>query len=253
MPVHDWTKVEDGIFHSFHTWWLVGLCDVLNGGVLPESFYALPEQDAGPGIPDVVALQRQDHANGSNGAGGTALSVVAPKVRFRDRAERKRKLQPRQRRIAIRHVSGDGIVAFIEIVSPGNKSSRRAIRKFVQKSTAFIEQEIHLLVLDLFPPGGLDPRGLHPLIWAPFHRTDFHLPRDKPLTLAAYNAAIPEAFVEPVAVGDRLPKMPLFLSEDDYVNVPLEASYQAAWSKVPKRWRDAMPSPTRKTSHGRGS
>ncbi|MFO0805799.1 MAG: DUF4058 family protein [Gemmataceae bacterium] len=162
MPVHDWTKVEDGIFHDFHLEWISCLKQELNNGVLPDSFYALAEQDAGPGIPDVLTLQRQDHANGSNGAGGTALSVVAPKVRFRDRAERKRKLQPRQRRIAIRHVSGDGIVAFIEIVSPGNKSSRRAIRKFVQKSTAFIEQEIHLLVLDLFPPGGLDPARIPP-------------------------------------------------------------------------------------------
>lgn len=241
MPVHDWTKVEDGVFHDFHLEWISRIKHVLNDGVLPGEYYAMAEQDAGPGIPDVLALQKKSTSMGSSGSGGTALATVAPKVRFRDRAEHERKPKPLSRRIAVRHVTGDRVVAMIEIVSPGNKSSRKAVRKFVDKATAFIDGEIHLLILDLFPPTNRDPQGLHPLIWSPFHKSSFKLPRGKPLTLAAYNAgSLPESFVEPVAVGDRLPKMPLFLTEDEYVNVPLEASYQAAWNAVPKRWRDVV-------------
>jgi hypothetical protein len=37
--------------------------------------------------------------------------------------------------------------------------------------------------------------------------------------------------------------MPLFLTEELYVNVPLEATYQAAYRGVPKRWRDVLEAP----------
>ena len=32
MPMHDWTKVEAGIFHAFHHGWISALADTLNGG-----------------------------------------------------------------------------------------------------------------------------------------------------------------------------------------------------------------------------
>ncbi len=47
----------------------------------------------------------------------------------------------------------------------------------------------------------------------------------------------PNAYFEPIGVGAALPDMPLFLTPDYYVNVPLEATYQAAWHGVPKRWK----------------
>jgi len=70
---------------------------------------------------------------------------------------------------------------------------------------------------------------------------DFVLPAGKPLTLAAYTGGqSPEAFVEPVAVGASLPDMPLFLTPDVYVAVPLEATYQSSWEAVPSFWRDVL-------------
>jgi hypothetical protein len=60
------------------------------------------------------------------------------------------------------------------------------------------------------------------------------LPPDKPLTLAAYvDGSEKVAYVEPVAVGDALPDMPIFLSADRYVPCPLEATYQTAWQQFP--------------------
>jgi hypothetical protein len=50
----------------------------------------------------------------------------------------------------------------------------------------------------------------------------------------------PHAYVEPVAIGAALPEMPLFLEEDWYVNVPLEATYQEAYTTVPRRWREVI-------------
>jgi hypothetical protein len=37
--------------------------------------------------------------------------------------------------------------------------------------------------------------------------------------------------------------MPLFLTPDAYVNVPLEASYLSAYRGVPRRWRSVLDAP----------
>jgi hypothetical protein len=44
MPVHDWPRVEAGIFHDFHVAWIGELRKSLNSGLLPEGYYALAEQ-----------------------------------------------------------------------------------------------------------------------------------------------------------------------------------------------------------------
>ncbi len=48
------------------------------------------------------------------------------------------------------------------------------------------------------------------------------------------------AHIEPTAVGRPLIDMPLFLTPDAHVNVPLEPTYQAAFRGVPRRWRDVL-------------
>lgn len=48
-------------------------------------------------------------------------------------------------------------------------------------------------------------------------------------------------FVEPFAVGDAVPEMPLFLSDEIYVEAPLEAAYLAAWEGVPPPLRGDVP------------
>lgn len=70
------------------------------------------------------------------------------------------------------------------------------------------------------------------------------LPPEKPLTLVAYSVgAKMSAYVEPTAVGRELIDMPLFLTWDRYVNIPLGATYQAAYSGVPRRWREVLEGP----------
>ena len=64
--------------------------------------------------------------------------------------------------VVVRHVSGDDIVAMIEIVSPGNKSSRRTFEAFVQKAFDLLESRIHLLIIDPFPRGPETRKGSTP-------------------------------------------------------------------------------------------
>ncbi len=96
-------------------------------------------------------------------------------------------------------------------------------------------------MIDLQPPSKRDPQGIHGAIWSEISNVAYTGTADKPLTLAAYAAGPPiKAYVNRVAVGDLLPDMPLFLTPEDYVAVPLEATYQDAWRGVPKRWRSVL-------------
>lgn len=254
MPIHDWTRVYAGIFHDFHLEWIRSIKHALNNGLLPPDYYALAEQTAGGLHPDVLALERKRPpspsaaANGPaeshSSSGGIAVADAPPPVRFTASAEAEVYARKRNR-IAIHDVSDDRVVSLIEIVSPGNKASRHALRAFVEKAVEFLEAGIHLLVLDLFPPGPRDPQGIHAAIWSEIIDDDFRLPPDKPLTLASYSAGyVKRAFIEPVAVADALPPMPLFLEAEVYIPVPLEATYRAAFDAVPQRWRDELgPSP----------
>jgi len=245
MPIHDWTRVDAGIFHDFHLEWISAIKRVLNSGVLPSGYYAMAEQIAGGLHPDVLTLEAGPSSPGSPGPngsgtrsesnGGVAVVTSPPRVRFVMRAEDEQYAR-KTRTIAIRHTSGDRVVALIEIVSLGNKSNRHGLRSFVDKALEFLNAGIHLLTLDLFPPGPRDPQGIHAAIWAEIRGDEFTLPADKPLTWAAYTAGIPKtAYIEPVAVGDVLPEMPVFLEPEIYIPLPLEPAYQSAFAAVPAR------------------
>ncbi len=233
MPIHDWSQVDHGIFHDFHQAWTIEIRNALNGGVLPSGFFAMAEQvTAGP-IPDVVTLQRRPaRAAPPEPRGGLAVAEVPPRAAYITSAE----LDPyaaRANRIVVRHRLGD-VVAVIEIVSPGNKSSQHALRSFVAKSSELLEKGIHLLIVDLLAPSPRDPQGIHKAIWDTIRDEPFELPTGKPLTVAAYYAGVPKsAYVDPVAVGDPLPNSPLFLDEGIYVPAPLEATYQTTWQDCP--------------------
>jgi hypothetical protein len=245
MPVHDWTRVDAGIFHAFHHRWISAVSDALNDGVLPGDYYALPEQHAAGFGPNVLTLQGSpDEENGSaapDASGGRAgLLVAAPKLA--PTAETDMEFyHRRQTPIAVRHVSGDRVVAMIEIVSPGNKAARHALRSFVEKAAQLLDQRVHLLLLDLLPPGPRDPHGIHAAVWEEIAGQDYLPPAGRPLTLAAYETALTvRAYVRPVAVGDALPDMPLFLEPNGCVQAPLEATYQTAFAAMPRRWRRVL-------------
>ena len=88
----------------------------------------------------------------------------------------------------MRHVSGDRLVAIVEIVSPANKSSQTIFGKFVDKAVDLLSQDIHLLILDLIPATRRAPNGIHGAIWEALTGEDYSAPPAKPLTLAAYEA-----------------------------------------------------------------
>jgi len=242
MPIHDWTRVDAGIFHHFHHEWISALSRALNSGILPSDLYALAEQLAGGYGPDVLTLEAPIQSSGELDESnvGVALAKVQPKVSFHASAEDDF-YAAKANRIAVRHISGHRVIAVIEIVSPGNKSTRAALATFVEKAVDLLRRGVHLMVLDLFPPTPRDPQGIHGAIWEELSASQFSLPPDRPLTLASYiGGARKQAFVEPVAIGQSLPDMPLFLTANNYVPVSLESAYESAWEDVPLIWRKVL-------------
>jgi hypothetical protein len=249
MPIHDWARVQAGIFHDFHHAWIEEVKRALNAGVLPEDYYAMAEQHAAGFGPDVLTLQGSGNGDDGSGTGPApapnrgGVLLAAPTVQptaETDMAFYRRK----QSTVTVRHVSGDRIVAMVEVVSPGNKAGRNALRAFVDKAAELLDNRIHLLILDLLPPGRRDPQGIHGEIWDAIAGEEYAAPPGRSLTLAAYESGlVVRAYIVAAAVGDLLPDMPLFLEPGAHVLVPLEATYQAAFAAVPRRWRRILEAP----------
>jgi hypothetical protein len=245
MPVHDWTRVEAGVFHDFHTVWIGGIRTVLNDGLLPPDYYALAEQHIGRPVTDVLTLHASpvtpEKSPWPPATGGTAVDEAPPRVRH------KQTVAPGalalRRTLSIRHVSGHRLVAMLEIVSSANKDRALHVEDFATKAVSALDVGVHLMVVDLLPPGSHDPHGMHGEILQRLEASDeaYESSADEPLTLASY-AAGPQIdiYVEPVAVGAALPDMPLFLRPDRYVSVPLESTYQDAYRGLPAFWRGVL-------------
>ena len=243
MAVHDWTRVEAGIFHAFHHAWIEELKRTLNEGGLPENYYALAEQHAARFSPSLLTLQADTSDDAEEGLapvaseGGVSLLLSPPRVQVTAETDLEF-YRRKQNAVVVRHVSGDRMAAVVEVVSPGNKSGRKALRAFVEKAAELLDRQIHLLILDLHPPTPRDPQGIHGVIWEEITGQQYEAPVDKPLTLAAYESGPTlRAYVEPVAVGGVLADMPLFLEPGGHVLVPLESTYQRAFAALPRRWR----------------
>ncbi len=216
------------------------MSDFLNSGSLPEDYYALPEPIAAGLGPDILTLQTPPPADPAST--GTA-TLPRPQTRFV--AETASEFYRRKKSsVVVRHVSGDRMVAVLEIVSPGNKAGRDGFRAFVNEACELLEHRIHLLLIDPFPPTKRDPEGIHSAIWSEVTDEEFQLPTDKPLTFVSYETElVTRAYIEPIAIGDPLPEMPLFLEPEFYVPVALEATYMAAYQAMPLRWRRVLEPP----------
>ena len=239
MPIHDWTRVQSGTFHDFHQDWTVEIRRALNRGILPPGYFAMADRRVGGPEPDVVALRSRLDPAPRVPSRDTAL-LERPKTRHAVLAS-KSIYARKANRISIRHHQGR-VVAMIEIVSPGNKDSKAAVEQFVRKASDFLFNGIHFFMVDLFPATNRDPLGLHQLIWAALTTEPYvEAAADKPLAAASYDAGgALEAFVEPLAVGDALPDMPLFIEPGIHVLVPLEETYMTSWAAFPSILQDQL-------------
>lgn len=244
MPMHDWTQVKAGTYHNFHYRWIAAIMDRLNAGLLPTGFFAMAEQFIGGPQTDVVALRSSSRVpSPSPSSGGVSVTTTRPAAKFvLSMMSESERYARKAHYLAIHHELGN-VVAVIEVVSPGNKDRRHSLQTFVSKAVGLLEQQINLLLIDPFPPGPHDPHGLPQAICQEFVDTSVLLTPDKPLTVTSFQAEPQRmAYLEPLAVGDPLPAMPLFLEGELYISLPLEETYQATWQVLPQEIRQLLES-----------
>lgn len=243
MPVHDWTRVSDGTFHDFHYSWVLEIKRALMRCPLPPGYYVMAEQIGGDlGAPDVLTLQAVNAPPTTDAPlSGTATLTESPPIVHARTTITRHSYTRMQRTVVIRHASNDRIVAMVEVLSAGNKSSRHAVRALLDKAVTALDNGIHLLLVDIHPPGPRDPQGIHGAILNEIGAEDYVLGAERRLTAVAYSAGPSiDAFVVHFAVGEALPEMPLFLTPEHYVRVPLETTYRAAWEDVPPQYQTVL-------------
>ena len=86
--------------------------------------------------------RRSGNGDGHDSTGG-GIVVAEPPVRIIAETDLEF-YRRKQNVVAVRHVSGDRLVAIVEVVSKGNKSGRKALKDFVRKAAEFLEHRVHL-------------------------------------------------------------------------------------------------------------
>lgn len=211
-------------WRGFHGAWAAAMARLLNAGVLPPGYYAMPFLDRdGPVEIDVAALREFDPGGpGDTGpwapaAAGLAVAVEWPAV---DEA-----------RVEVFVDDGDPrLAAAVELVSPRNKDRPRAREAFAARCAGHLRHGCGLVVVDsvttrrvdlhadLLVALGAEPGPPGPAVLsAVSYRA---VGRGEEGRLLAWPAAL--------EVGQPLPTVPLWVVGDLVVPLDLEASHAAA-------------------------
>ena len=235
MPLQDWTRVTPNDFHDFHLSWIAALRTALNSGLLPEGYFALAEHQAAPFTPDVLTLQLPDATPATWQAG-----VPTAMLEFTSTAKRRRLKSPALRRVAVRHAEGRRLVAVIEVVSPSNRSGSQARREFLRKSAVFLGEGVHAAIVDPFPT---EPTNFPRRLWKRLTGRTLDYRPCKPYLQSSFTAEADDRFsvaVQSCDLGEPLPDLPLSLTADVAVMLPLEATYAAALVGYPQVLRQVL-------------
>jgi len=240
MPVHDWNRVDPGIFHDFHHEWISVTRRELNRILRGSDYYALAEQIVSGFGPDVLTLKLPGNEPEVPLPRDSSMSVmVAPQSKIAIQSA-PGWYTNRKKSVVVRHVSDHRVVAVLEIVSPGNKTSQWAISAFTSKIQSLLTSQIHVSFVDVFPPTARAPQGLHPIVWEDAGGDCFAFDPAQPLLSAAYVAVEYRAYLDPFAIGEPLPSLPVFLTPFEHITVDMETTYRVAFEAVADVWKQVL-------------
>ncbi len=209
-------------WRGFHGAWAAAIARLLNGGVLPAGFYAVPFLDRdGPVEVDVATLR--DAAEPEIPI-GEAWSPAEPEVQVAVEWSTIDDV-----RVEIFSAEGDPrLAAAIELVSPRNKDRSTARTAFASKCVGYLQRGCGLVVVDVVTTRRAN---LHSELLELLGMEDAGV---APLSAVAYRAIGREddgkllAWPSPLEIGRPLPTVPLWLFGEFAVRLDLEASHSAA-------------------------
>ncbi|MBI4605341.1 MAG: DUF4058 family protein, partial [Planctomycetes bacterium] len=125
---------------------------------------------------------------------------------------------------------GRRLVAAVEIVSPANKDRAESRRAFVTKCAALLQQNVCVSIVD---PVTTRNFNLYADLLKLLDRTDPAFGPHSPCLYAATcrgrrigRTPRLETWAYPLAVGQPLPKLPIWLTEELAIELDLEAAYE---------------------------
>jgi hypothetical protein len=212
-------------WRGFHGAWAAAMARLLNAGVLPPGYYAIPFLDRdGPVEIDVAALREFDPA----GAAGDVQSWTPAAPELAVAVE-----WPTADDVRVEVFADDGdprLAAAVELVSPRNKDRPRSREAFAAKCAGYLQRGCGLVVVDavttrradlhadlLLALGADAGSGVATALSVVSYRA---VGRDEQGRLLAWPSAL--------GVGQPLPTVPLWLGADLAIPLNLEASHTAA-------------------------
>jgi hypothetical protein len=122
------------------------------------------------------------------------------------------------------------LVAAIEIISPANKDRSDTREQFVNKVAALLRQDVCVALVDIVTSRHAN---LYTELLARLGQADPALADPPPLYAVTLRGRKPpkqrpllDAWFFPLAVGQALPTIPLWLGPDQRIELPLDPSYQ---------------------------
>jgi hypothetical protein len=214
-------------WRGFHGAWAAAMARLLNAGVLPAGYYAVPFLDRdGPVEIDVATLEESAVA-GSVGASG-AQPWNPPAADLVLEVE-----WPATDDVRVEVLTDDGdprLAATVELVSPRNKDRPKAREVFAAKCADHLRRGCGLVVVDVVTTRRAD---LHADLLSALD-ADSTAAVPGPLSAVAYRAVGRDAegqlqaWPAALEVARPLPTVPLWLGGEVAVPLDLEASHTAA-------------------------
>jgi Protein of unknown function (DUF4058) len=216
-------------WRSFHGAWAAAIARLLNQGVLPSGYYAVPLLDRGGPIEIDVAALREYETPVSAGGGTAPQTWVPPAPGLTVAVE-----LPASDGVEVQVFTDDGdprLTAAIELLSPRNKDRPQPRQAFAVKCVGYLQQGCGVVVVDTVTTRRADLNAA--ILALAGVETSAATP---PMSLCAVSYCVVGREEEaqqlrlwpaPLALGQPLPTLPLWLASDFAVPLDLEASYGA--------------------------
>jgi hypothetical protein len=216
-------------WRGFHGAWAAAIARLLNQGVLPDGYYAVPLIDqAGPVEIEFAALRGPEAAVAAPGV--ATLKVWSPPAPALSVAVE----LPTADAVEVQVFADEGdprLAAAVELVSPRNKDRNQARQAFAVKCVGYLQQGSGVVVVDTVTTRRAN---LNVAILSLLGVDDGAAPMPSGLAAVSYHAADRDADVQQLqlwpaslALGQPLPTLPLWIASDFSVPLDLDASYQA--------------------------
>lgn len=203
---------------------------------LPSGYVAAPRIHRGTQFEiDVATYERDSHgsasfgSSASNGNGGVATAVFAPPQPTLE-IDTELPEQDEYEVLIYDETLGRTLVAAIELVSPANKDRPENRRAFVAKCAALLQKNVCVSIVDLITTRHFN---LYADLLDFIGRTDPAVSPDPPpvyaVTCRARTLDRPSRiaiWAYPLTVGQPLPQLPIWLTEETKVTLDLESSYE---------------------------